>query len=312
MFSPVRLFATTFFAIAPTIYAQPQPFSLPVHHGAIDLTGFKVVQSSAKPGGAELGIRVHDQGNTAALLFLFLAPKEPHGDAASCRQGELEQIQKNMGTNFKGVKLNPNGKDDNSSATMLVSGKNGQHLYGFDGIDDQCLSIEVYADPGTTLDLDKASSFLARQKYDATYVPTSNDKFIYAEILYRNHQYKASVPVYSDFLQSIPNDNAHQTQRRIATDEMGMALGISGDVDAARKIFREAASKDPAYPLNYYNLACADAEQGDAVNAKLHLQQAFDRKANAIPGEKLPNPSQDSILKLKNNKEFWAFVQTLK
>ena len=66
------------------------------------------------------------------------------------------------------------------------------------------------------------------------------------------------------------------------------------------------------YPLNYYNLACADAEQGRAADAKDHLQQAFDRKANTIQGEHLPDPTQDdSIQKLKKDTEFWAFVQSL-
>ena len=161
-------------------HCQTQTFALPSHPGAmvLDLTGFKVIQTSAKPGGAELGLRVHDQGNAVALIFLFLAPKEPRGDAAACRQGELDQVQKNMGLNFKDVKLNPDGKDDKTSATMLVSGKNGQYLYGFYGSTDQCLSIEMYSDPGTKLDLDKAYSFLGHQKYDAAYVPTSSDKFI--------------------------------------------------------------------------------------------------------------------------------------
>jgi tetratricopeptide (TPR) repeat protein len=313
-----RILTAAIFTIAlPPLagHAQTQPFALPSHTGAmvLDLTGFKVIQSSAKPGGAELGLRVHAKDNTVALLFLFLASKEPRGNAAACQQGELDQVQKNMGPNFKGVKLNPDGKDDQTTATMLVSGKNGQYLYGFYGSNDQCFSIEIYSDPGTKLDLDKASSFLARQKYDPSYVPTSSDKFVYAEILYRNQQYKASAPIYADYLQSIPNDKIHQTQRRVATDEMGMALGISGDVDGARKVFQEAVKSDPDYPLNYYNLACADAEQGDATHAKLHLQQAFDRKANTIPGERIPDPTKDdSILKLKNNKEFWAFVQTLK
>ena len=279
----------------------------------LDLTGFKVIQTSAKPGGTELGLRVHDKGNTVALLFLFLAPKESRGNAAACRQGELDQVQKSMGPNFKDVKLNPGGKDNQATATTLVSGKNGQSLYGFYGSTDQCLSIEVYSDPGTKLDLDKASSFLALQKYDASYVPTSSDKFIYAEILYRNQQYKASAPIYADYLQSIPNDKAHQTPHRIATDEMAMALGMSGDIDGARKVLQEAIKSDPDYPLNYYNLACADAEEGKAADAKLHLQQAFDRKANTIPGEHLPDPTKDdSILKLKKDKDFWAFVQTLK
>jgi hypothetical protein len=42
------------------------------------------------------------------------------------------------------------------------------------------------------------------------------------------------------------------------------------------------------------------------------LQQAFDRRANVISGEKMPDPMKDdSILKLRNDKAFWAFVMTL-
>lgn len=311
----LRIFLSAIVLLPSSAHSQTQTFALPSHPGAmvLDLTGFKVVQTSAKPGGAELGLRVHDQRNTVALLFLFLAPKEPRGNAAACRQGELDQVQKSMGPNFKDVKLNPDGKDDKTTATMLVSGKTGQFLYGFYGSTDQCLSIEVYSDPGSKLDLDKASSFLARQKYDAAYVPTSSDKFIYAEILYRNQQYRASAPIYADYLQSIPSDKVHQTQRRIATDEMGMALGMSGDVDGARKVFQEAIQTDPDYPLYYYNLACADAEQGKAGDAKIHLQQAFDRRANTIPGETFPDPTKDdSLVKLKKDKDFWAFVETLR
>jgi tetratricopeptide (TPR) repeat protein len=279
----------------------------------LDLDGFKIVQSSAKPGGAELGLRVHDEGHLAALLFLFLTQKNTHQTPASCRQAELDQVRKSMGANFEDVKLDPSAKDDGTRATMLVSGKNGQRLYGFHASGDQCLSIEVYADAGKDLDLNKASYFLDRQKYDSNYIPTDKEKFIYAEVLYRNHQYKASAPIYADYLKSLPNDKSHLLQRRVATDNMGMALGMSGDLDGARKVFQEASSEDPDYPMYYYNLACADAEQGDAADAKLHLQQAFAHKANTIPGEKLPDPTKDdSILKLKSDKNFWAFVQTLK
>ena len=95
---------------------------------------------------------------------------------------------------------------------------------------------------------------------------------------------------------------------------IALSYGISGHIKQSRAVNDEAVSKvDPDYPLYYYNLACADAEQGHPADAKLHLQQAFDRKANTIPGEHLPEPTKDdSILKLKKNKEFWAFVETLK
>ena len=91
-----------------------------------------------------------------------------------------------------------------------------------------------------------------------------------------------------------------------------MSYGISGDIKRSRAVNEAAISSDPDYPLYYYDLACADAEEGKADAARVHLQQAFDRKANTLPGEHLPDPAtDDSILKLKKNKEFWAFVQTL-
>jgi hypothetical protein len=44
----------------------------------------------------------------------------------------------------------------------------------------------------------------------------------------------------------------------------------------------------------------------------VHLEQAYARSANTLPGEKLPDPAtDDSIQKLKGNHDFWAFVQTL-
>jgi hypothetical protein len=107
--------------------------------------------------------------------------------------------------------------------------------------------------------------------------------------------------------------NADITMRRFAIDQLVMSLGMSGNLNLSRKYAQMGIETDPDYPLNYYNLACADAEQGKEADAKLHLQQAFDRKANTLPGEKMPDPTQDdSIQKLKKNKEFWGFVQTLK
>ena len=91
-----------------------------------------------------------------------------------------------------------------------------------------------------------------------------------------------------------------------------MAYGMSGDIEKARALLNAAVQSDPSYPLNYYNLACADAEQGNAADARRNLQLAFDREANVIPGETLPDPTKDdSLLKLKNDEAFWSFVENL-
>ena len=91
-----------------------------------------------------------------------------------------------------------------------------------------------------------------------------------------------------------------------------MSYGMSGDLKRSREVNEAAILKDPTYPLYYYNLACADAEAGNATAARGHLHQASDRRANTLKGEPFPDPStDDSILKLKDNKAFWAFVQSL-
>jgi len=91
-----------------------------------------------------------------------------------------------------------------------------------------------------------------------------------------------------------------------------MSLGMSGDAKNSRAVAEKAIAADPDYPINYYNLACADAEQGNAIDAKTHLQQAFDRRANVLKGESMPNPTKDdSLLTLKKDKAFWAFVLAL-
>jgi len=87
---------------------------------------------------------------------------------------------------------------------------------------------------------------------------------------------------------------------------------MNGDLKASRAAAEKAIAADPDYPINYYNLACADAEKGDGMSAKLHLQQAFDLRHNVIQGESMPDPAKDdSILSLRKNKEFWAFVTSL-
>ncbi len=78
-------------------------------------------------------------------------------------------------------------------------------------------------------------------------------------------------------------------------------------------MFEKGIVDDPSYPLNYYNLACADAGEKKLSDARLHLQQAFDRKANVNPGETMPVPTEDdSFLPYKDNREFWTFLQGLK
>jgi tetratricopeptide (TPR) repeat protein len=83
-------------------------------------------------------------------------------------------------------------------------------------------------------------------------------------------------------------------QHRVLIDQLAMAYGISGDLKKSRALLESAIRDDPNYPLNYYNLACAYAEEGDKGKALTNLSLAFQHKDNILKGEKMPNPRTDS------------------
>lgn len=84
------------------------------------------------------------------------------------------------------------------------------------------------------------------------------------------------------------------TQDRILTDQLVMSYGITGEMKKAHALLDEAVERDPEYPLNYYNRACAFAEEGDKSRALANLDLAFQRKANVLNGEQMPDPRADS------------------
>jgi len=92
--------------------------------------------------------------------------------------------------------------------------------------------------------------------------------------------------------------------KRVLVDQAGMAYGMSGEVGKARATFEKAVAEDPDYPLYYYNLACADAEENKLADARLHLQQAFARKADY---DDAIHAAREAIQLRPNNAEahFW-------
>jgi len=151
---------------------------------------------------------------------------------------------------------------------------------------------------------------------DADYVPQFSDLALYAQVLFRKEQYRAAAPIFERAIAMVPSNGAPfksaARARRIMRDQAGMSYGISGDYLKARSIFEKGVAEDPDYPMYYYNLACADAGEEKLDDVPIHLQQAFDRKANVNAGETMPVPTEDdSFLPYKSNKEFWAFLLRL-
>jgi tetratricopeptide (TPR) repeat protein len=142
---------------------------------------------------------------------------------------------------------------------------------------------------------------------------TSVELLQQASQLYLQHDYKGAIGPYSQALElEKVNAKLDKTLWYVLIDNLGMSYGITGDLQQAKETFDYGVSKDPTYPLFYYNLACTYAELNDVANASSYLRKAFEYKANTLPGEGMPDPrTDDSFKKLMKNKEFEALAKSL-
>jgi len=142
---------------------------------------------------------------------------------------------------------------------------------------------------------------------------TSLDYFRAGSAKFMANDFKGAIPPYAQGLA------AEQKQRTldkkywyVLVDNLGMAYGMTGDLENARKTFEYGIQQDPDYPLFYFEMADYYGEKADAQNAMDYLKKAYDRRANLIPGEKFPDPRQDDSFKnLLKTKELRDFVDNL-
>lgn len=99
---------------------------------------------------------------------------------------------------------------------------------------------------------------------------------------------------------------------RVLVDNLGMAYGITGDLQHSEATLNYGISEDPGFPMFYYNLACVAAERGDMNKAMDFLGKAFARKSNSIPGEPMPDPRKDdSFQRFMSDDQFRKFADSL-
>ena len=125
--------------------------------------------------------------------------------------------------------------------------------------------------------------------------------------------YKGAIAPYEKALElEKKNPTLSRDYWRVLVDSLGMAYGMNGDLDRAEATLRYGVSKDPDYPMFYYNLACASGERGNMNAAMKYLREAFARKQNSIAGESVPDPrTDDSFRKFMSNAEFKEFADGL-
>jgi tetratricopeptide (TPR) repeat protein len=113
--------------------------------------------------------------------------------------------------------------------------------------------------------------------------------------LFRQERFAEAIGPYEKARElEIAGKKLSESDHRILVDQLVMAYGIGGQMNKAHKLLDQAIQQDPSYPINYYNRACAFAEEGDKAKALANLDLAFQRKANVLRGEQMPDPRVDS------------------
>jgi hypothetical protein len=297
---------------------QPKPLrgrlSLPAKDWGVvlDLPGFAVKSVETEADGRRYMVAENETTNVVVSLTLEAVKSGAH--VSSCR-ASLEEKTKNTGVRIRDARFSRSGNVD--FLRYVVPEFRGQPI--------------------------KQESLFACQFYDNTYIDlhlskvnyTPADEPLFADVLqsmhidnvqkssmelaaegsrlYIQHDYKGAIGPYSQALElEKVSSKLEKSLWYVLVDNLGMSYGITGDLQRAKETFDYGVSKDPTYPIFYYNLACTYAEMGDATEAGSYLKKAFEYKANVLPGEDMPDPRKDnSLKKLMKNKEFRTLVETL-
>lgn len=292
-------------------------FALPFHAGALSIPqgSFKVTGMAAKSDGDLFGIYAGDDG----ILFsgsLFVWPQHSYLTAPACRDAVLRsEGQRSLDAAMNRIELQSVTGADVALVLMIPKDSSSSAVRAFVASGNLCADL-TFSSPhpisAGLIPLQRIKDILTNLSFDATAAPTFRGAFTYATVEFRNREYDGAAAAYEAALKLVGGSSDPRTLRRVTTDQLSMALGLAGHFNQSKAVNEAAIAIDPTYPLYYYNLACANAEQGDAAGARTHLEQAFQRRANTLPGETLPDPATDpSIVKLQSNAPFWAFVQTL-
>ncbi len=177
--------------------------ALPDHQGQLkwNAEGFKVVQSSAKPNGREIGVRAIDGSSQFTLLaFLFLFPEQAPMTSAKCRDGVLDPA-KRSNTTIQIVGTTEMARSDGPPVALVSyvgQGQGGKLVYsmrGFIAMGDICGDLEIYGSDLNVIRDPNLKKVWESYRFDPNYSPRFDDVSEYAEILYQNRMYQAAAPV---------------------------------------------------------------------------------------------------------------------
>jgi tetratricopeptide (TPR) repeat protein len=322
------------FVLMATIVAQAQdaPGSaksevwLPGKAWALELddVGFTTRANEIQPDGRRYFLA--ENTKTRAVVSVYMEAAKGAVQPGECKRSLAEKEKRNASLaagSLKGVTYRESGEMQILEFTLPEldgSPTNQKNIFGCLIKDDVFIDIHISkiffkaADQPIFDGLLQSFHFVPREA-SAIAVPSGNSLILFQEgsRYFIAHQYREAIRPYQKALEiekSTPT--LDKNLWRVLIDNLSIAYGITHDLTSAREALTYGVSKDPDYPLFYYNLACVAAEKGDLPDTENYMKLAFERRENLIPGESFPDARvDDSFQKLLLQKEFRQFLNSL-
>ena len=321
--------------LASALHAQTAPpagslrYVLPQGTGAISvpLEGWQPQEMSLLDEGTRLVVQLAKQNSNLVASYLLFPNKTGTATSEACRASVFDTVLADVKGN--GTVANEERSSHKTKAGMTlatgsylltkagVQSLEQQNVFGFYGDAHTCFEIHLSKPGYKTAEKPSIDTVLESFSFDPAYRPTPAEYGLIASIFFTYLQdANAAAIYYQRAFDTLPKADVTSPTAtligRMTVVQLAMSYGLMGDLARSRAVSEAAIVRDPAFPLPYYNLACADAAANDVAAVKLHLKQAFDRRANLPEGLKMPDPAKDdSFRPLMGDKAFTDFLQDL-
>jgi tetratricopeptide (TPR) repeat protein len=285
-------------------------YSLPNKNWAVEfpLKGFKIQESEVLRDFES--IRIQAQTDRTNLIFSFsIIPATRALDSRGLRDSNWNRLKK---LPFKRESVKKYEAGDWAFLEYLV--KDVEDLKGLN--QKNVFAYLVKGDTWVNYHLSKASykpsdeklfkDFIKSVKILQPFSPSSVDHFFFGSHYYYSKKFmKAILHFEKALVEEKQNPRLEKNLGRVLIDNLGMAYGLTGNLEMSKKTFEYGISIDPTFPMYYYNLACTYAEINHLEKAVENLHLAARYKNNMIPGERPPDALKDSSFKrFVNDKKF--------
>ncbi len=290
----------------------------------LDTAGFTTRANEVQPDGRRYFLA--ENTKTRIVVSVFLEAAKAAVQPGECKHSLEEKLKRNSSLasgSLKSVAYRESGEMQILEFTLPEldgAPTNQKNIFGClskDGVfvDIHISKVFFKAADQPLLDALLQSFHFVPWEATNTPVPAGNSLRLFQEgsRYFIAHQYREAIAPYQKAFEIEKNTpTLDKNLWRVLIDNLSISYGIAGDLTSARDALTYGVSKDPDYPLFYYNLACVTAEKGDLPDTENYLKLAFERRGNLIPGETFPDARvDDSFQKLLLQKEFRQFLTSL-